>query len=157
MLKNEIILKATEIFGNKYDYSQIGNIKYKNEKFPIICKVHGIFYKDYNHLIKRKQGCPECSGRKRYNTVEFIKKCKSLGHTSEMSFENTTYINNKTKVKIFCHHKDGNGVEHGEFEITPGHLLSGEGCPKCRYVKSANSKRRTIGEVIEEARKSTWR
>ena len=40
---------------------------------------------------------------------------------------------------------------HGDFEITPGHLLSGEGCPKCRYIKSANNKRRCLEEVINIA------
>ena len=47
--------------------------------------------------------------------------------------------------------KDENGNEHGEFNITPLHLLSGEGCPKCRYIKSAASKRRSIGDVIDAA------
>ena len=34
------------------------------------------------------------------------------------------YVNNNTKVKLFCR-------EHGEFEQTAGSHLSGNGCPKC--------------------------
>lgn len=151
MLKEEIINKGIAIFNGKYDYNLLGDVKTKKEKFPIICPEHGIFYKDYDHHIRRQQGCPECSGKKRYTTEEFISKCQKLRHTSEMSFENTQYVNTVTKIKVYCHHKDNNGNEHGEFEITPLHLLSGEGCPKCRYIKSAASKRRSLTEVIDAA------
>ena len=150
-IKEEIISKGNEIFNCKYDYSKVGEIRTKKEKFIIICPKHGEFIKNYNNHIIRKQGCPECIGKKRYTTEEFINKCKKLEHTSEMSFENTIYVNNKTKVKIFCHHVDENGIEHGEFEITPGHLLNGEGCPKCLYIKSANGRRRNIEEIIKIA------
>ena len=151
MLKEEIIKKGTEIFNGKYDYSLLGDVKTKKEKFSVICPEHGVFYKNYEHHIRRQQGCPECSGRKRYTTEEFINKCQKLEHTDEMTFEYTQYVNTNTKVKVYCHHKDENGNEHGEFNITPLHLLSGEGCPKCRYIKSAASKRRSIGEVIDAA------
>ena len=57
------------------------------------------------------------------------------------------YANNKTKIKIYCYHKDENGNEHGEFEISPGHFLAGERCPKCRYIKSSSKKRRNLEEV----------
>jgi hypothetical protein len=151
MLKEEIINKGVDIFNNKYDYSLLGDIKTKKDKFAIICPEHGVFYKTYYNHIIRKQGCPECSGKKRYSTEEFIRKCQKLEHTQEMTFENTVYINTKTKIKVFCHHKDENGNEHGEFEITPLHFLSGEGCPKCRYIKSAKNKRRTLEDVISKA------
>ena len=151
MYREEVIEKGTEIFEGKYDYSLLGEIKTKRTKFPIICPEHGVFYKNhYSHIVK-KQGCPECNGRKRYTNEEFINKCKKLEHTSEMSFENTKYVNTHTKVKVYCHHKDDDGNEHGEFEITPLHFLSGQGCPKCRYIKSAAGRRRPIEEVIEKA------
>ena len=153
MLIEEIKNKGNEIFDNKYDYSLIDVVKTKKGKFPIVCPEHGVFYKTYEHHIRRQQGCPECAGKKRHTNDDFINKCKSLEHTSEYSYDNTTYINYKTKVKIYCHHKDNNGVEHGEFMITPGHFLSGQGCPKCRYLKSANSKRRSLEQVIEIANK----
>lgn len=151
MLFEEIKNKGNEIFDNKYDYSLIDVVKTKKDKFPIVCPEHGVFYKTYEHHIRRQQGCPECAGKKRYTNDDFINKCESLEHTSEYSYENVKYINNKTKVKIYCHHKDNNGVEHGEFMIAPGHLMSGEGCPKCRYLKSSNSKRRSLSEVVKLA------
>ena len=153
MEKSIFLQKAIEIYGHIYDYSLVPEKFRTKDKLPIICKNHGVFYKDVDHHIGRKQGCPECMGKKRRSEEEFIDKIKSLPDISELSFENTHYINNKSKIKIYCHHKDENGVEHGEFEISPGHFLSGQRCPKCRYIKSAKGRRREIDEIINEARK----
>ena len=152
-LRDEIIQKGIEIHGDKYDYSMIGDILYKNVKFPIICPIHGKFERNYEEFIRKGRGCPLCSQRVRYTTESFIEKCKSLNHTYEMVFDDLEYVNYNTKVKIYCTHKDNNGNEHGYFNISPGHLLNGEGCPKCRYIKSASGKRRSISEVIELSNK----
>ena len=142
-----------QIYGDKYDYSLVGETFLTKEKLCIICPEHGVFEKSYEKHINTKQGCPKCSGKFRYDTVTFVEECLKQDNIEDLTFENVEYVNNKTKVKIYCHHRDDNGIEHGEFEITPGHFLSGERCPKCRYIKSASSKRRNISEVISEARK----
>ena len=41
------------------------------------------------------------------------------------------YINNTTPLTLYCNEVDNLGFEHGEFKMTPLHLFSGEGCPKC--------------------------
>lgn len=144
MEKIILVEKSKEIFGNLYDFSLVPDSFKTKEKLSIICPTHGIFYKSYEKHIGNKQGCPECVGKKRYDTESFIKKVKTLEHTENYTFDKVNYINNKTKVIVTC-------KIHGDFEITPGHLLSGEGCPKCRYIKSANSKRRSIEEIINAA------
>lgn len=52
---------------------------------------------------------------------EFIKKVKETRPDYEVLSE---YVNNSTKVKV--RHECGY-----EYEVTPGHLLDGRGCPKC--------------------------
>lgn len=153
MDKLTLIEKSKETYGDKYDYSLVGETFLTKEKLCIICPEHGVFEKSYEKHINTKQGCPKCSGKFRYNTETFVEECLKQDNIEDLTFENIEYVNNKTKVKIYCHHRDDNGIEHGEFEITPGHFLSGERCPKCRYIKSASSKRRNISEVISEARK----
>jgi predicted nucleic acid-binding Zn-ribbon protein len=148
----ERIKQAREVHSDKYDYSLITEYKNDREKYPIICPEHGVFYKSFNKHIHSKQGCPKCSNRFRYTTNDFVKEVTNLEHCKSYSFEKTVYKNNKEKIIVTCHEKDKNGIEHGDFYITPSHLLSGEGCPICRYIKSANSKRRTISEVIEQAK-----
>jgi hypothetical protein len=151
MLKDEIIEQGNIIFNKKYDYSLLGNIKTKKEKFPIICPEHSVFYKNYEGHIRKQQGCPMCSGRKQYTTDEFVAKAKGLNHTKDYTFEETVYVNTKSKIKVYCHYKDEYGNEHGTFEITPSHLLSGEGCPICRYRKSSLGRRRAIEEILSQA------
>lgn len=144
--------RISEVYGDKYDLSLIKEYKGRKHKYPIICPEHGIFYKTLEGIL-RGQGCPKCSKRFRYNTESFIETIKGKENMKDCTFENVEYRNNKSKVKIYCHRKDENGVEHGIFEISPSHLLSGQGCPKCRYVKSALGRRRSIAEVIETAQK----
>lgn len=144
MEKSVLVKKSKEIFGDVYDFSLVPEIFKTKEKLSIICPQHGVFYKSYEKHIGGKQGCPECAGKKRYNTESFIEKVKTLEHVTDYTFEKINYVNNKTKVTVTC-------KIHGDFEITPGHLLSGEGCPKCRYIKSANNKRRCLEEVINIA------
>ena len=148
-----VIEESRKVHGDKYDYSLITEYKNDREKYPIICPEHGVFYKSFLKHIHAKQGCPKCIGRFRYNTETFIEKLKTLPHCKNYSFEKVNYVRNKDKVILTCHEVDENGNEHGDFEIAPGHLLSGEGCPICRYVKSSKGLRRTIEEVVEAARK----
>ena len=144
MDKTILIDRSKEIFGNFYDYSLVPNTFKTKEKIEIICPVHGVFMKSFEKHINNKQGCPECVGRKRYDTQSFIKKVKTLNHVNDYSFDKVEYINNKTKIIVTCKY-------HGDFEITPGHLLSGEGCPKCRYIKSSSALRRSVDEIIEKS------
>ena len=148
----EVIESSRKVHGNKYDYSLIEHYENDSVKYPIICPEHGIFYKSFNKHIHSKQGCPKCNKRFRYDSNTFIEDVKNLEHCKNYSFEKTEYKNNRTKVIVTCHEVDENGIEHGDFEITPSHLKSGEGCPKCRYKKSANSKRRTLKETISLAK-----
>lgn len=144
MDKKSLLEKSGIIFSNKYDFSLVPETFRTKEKLQIICPIHGVFLKSYEKHIGNKQGCPECNGRKHYNNEEFIAKVKSLPHTYEYDFSKTNYINNKTHIIVTCN-------KHGDFNITPGHLLSGEGCPKCRYIKSASKKRRKKEDVFNEA------
>lgn len=60
MTKKEFVEKATEIYGNKYDYRSVPdtNIEPFNN-IPIYCSKHGLFYQSvYDHLLGK--GCFDC-------------------------------------------------------------------------------------------------
>ena len=80
---------------------------------------------------------------KRLTTNEFIEKSKKI-HGDEYDYTNSFYVNAKTKVKITCR-------EHGDFEMLPHNHIKGEGCPICRYIKSANKMRGNNDNFINEA------
>lgn len=61
---------------------------------------------------------------KKLSTEEFIQKAKEI-HGDKYDYSLVEYINNRTKVKIWC-----NKCKQF-FEQTPAHHLNGSGCPNC--------------------------
>lgn len=60
MTKEEFIIKANLIHGNRYNYSLV---VYKNNKtkVKIICPIHGVFEQYPCNHINKKTGCSKCS------------------------------------------------------------------------------------------------
>lgn len=140
--KEDFVEKARAVFGEEYDYSQFEYIN-SNTKGTIICPKHGPFQKSPSgHL--RGQGCPRCSKHNKQRTQEeAIEDCRAV-HGDTYSLSKVVYRGSAAKITVGCR-------EHGDFEITWGHFLSGQGCPKCRYVKSAATKTKRTESFIQEA------
>jgi hypothetical protein len=144
------LIKAKEIHGDKYDYSQViynGN----NVPVKIICPIHGLFEKKPNTHISGKQGCPKCALKssidKRSGTLgDFIKKSKLI-HGDKYDYSLVDYVNNYTKVKIIC-------SIHGEFEQSPNkHLDAKHGCHICAKELIKEKLNRNNYNFIIEAKK----
>lgn len=122
--KEQFIIKAIEIHGNRYEYSQVS---YKNnrEKVEIICHTHGPFLQTpANHLSGR--GCPQCSGKYSPTTEEWVAKARNV-HGDLYDYSKVLYKNVHEKVQIVCN-------QHGTFWQTPGnHINNFQGCPKCGH------------------------
>ena len=125
--KEQYILKAKKVHGDKYDYSKA---IYKNfhTKIAIRCPEHGLFKQTpANHL---NYGCNLCgnvlTSSKQIDSVEeFILKAK-MAHGDKYDYSEVEYKNTKTKIEIRC-------PEHGLFKQTPGSHLSGKGCKRCAH------------------------
>ncbi len=131
---SEWINRAISIHGTEYDYSKVNYID-GITKVCIICPKHGEFWQIPNNHLKGC-GCPKCSCEKIHRTQRnsketFIQKSNKI-HNNKYDYSLVDYINNNTKVKIFCH-------KHGIFEQNPSNHISGQGCPKCS--KELNSKK----------------
>ena len=119
------ILKASEIHGDKYDYS-LTDIKNIHSKIKIICKIHGEYEQlATNHIQGR--GCQKCGKSLISNKEDFIKKAHYI-HNNYYNYDMVEYVNAITKVKINC-------PLHGQFLQSPNHHLSYKGCPSCRKSK----------------------
>ena len=144
------IIKAIEVHGDRYDYSQT---VYKNskEKIKIICQEHGVF--EQNHLSHLAgSGCPKCALEKKQQQgkdrvakakSEFVSKA-NLVHNNNYDYSLVNYTGNKDKVTIICR-------EHGPFNMQPNNHLSGQQCPACsgntRYTtETFITKAKTIHE-----------
>lgn len=137
----EVIKLFKEKHGNRYDYSKFVYPGKKNDKGIVICEEHGEFLISKQHHLQGS-GCPECAnvprgGFKRKTQEQFLNELKfKYKKFNDYDFSKFIYKNNNTKGIVIC-------STHGEFEITPKHLLDRQyGCSEC-----SGKKRLTIDKI----------
>lgn len=81
---------------------------------------------------------------KRKNCEQFINDANKI-HNYEYNYSKVNYVNNKTEVCIIC-------SKHGEFFQRPDRHLLGQGCPICRYIKSAKTNSKKVENFIEDSK-----
>ena len=74
--------------------------------------------------------------------IEYVTKL----HNGKYDYKDTHFTRFKNKIKIICHEKDGNEVEHGVFEQTAYQHIIGHGCPKCAHKLSASKQKFTFND-----------
>ncbi len=143
MTTEYFIEKARLVHGDKYDYSLVEYVSVIT-KVKIICNKHKTMFEQTPNSHLSGSGCPKCgielnAKSKELTTEEFIRRAKLI-HGENYDYSLVEYINAKTKVKIIC--KNHNSV----FYQVPNSHLSGNGCPKCGFV------RMTTEEFIKKAK-----
>lgn len=155
----EYIKKATQVHNGYFNYDKTEYIN-ANSKIIVTCPVHGDFeVKANNHL--NGQNCIKCEREglhhnvtkliKNNNRTKKLTKGEVIDRIHNLFGDKYTipdfeYINNSKPITLYCNEVDDFGFEHGEFKITPLHLFSGEGCPKC-----GKNYRMTTDEFINRA------
>lgn len=79
----------------------------------------------------------------------FIEKALELFGNENLDYSKVDYVNNRTKVCIIDHDADENGVEYGEFYVTPSNFMKGRRHPGKRGKRISENKRMSADEVIE--------
>jgi len=125
----EFILKAQEVHGDRYDYSET---EYLGSVTPlkIRCKEHGEFFQlPYVHL--RGSGCQKCISAARITEGGWalLEKLHER-HGDRYDLSKIVYTGVREPVTLGC-------AEHGDFSLTPMSLLAGNGCPKCGITSRA--------------------
>lgn len=118
---------AKKVHGDKYDYSRCRRDEH-TIKFVINCPRHGEFMCDFDHHVKRGQGCRKCADAERgllrkYDTDSFITKAREI-HGDKYDYSKVKYEKSITPVQMIC-------PKHGEFLQKPVDHLTGRGCYKC--------------------------
>lgn len=114
--------RSKKIHNNKYSYNNSNYINTKN-KIDINCPIHGIFHQlPEKHLAGK--GCPKCNPSNKLSSDDFINRAIKI-HGDLYSYDNVSYTNTTTKVKIFCK------KHSGHFEQMPREHLAGKGCQIC--------------------------
>jgi len=134
---------ASEVHGNRYDYSKVEFINSKTA-VTVICKIHGAWQCSPSlHISKtHKRGCPICGGSHKKTTEQFIQEANNK-HEGAYDYSEATYVNSHTNVKIIC-------PQHGSFNQSPTSHLSGSGCPKCSKLKRLESERENSLDSIKK-------
>ena len=147
--KENFIKKATEKFGNKFDYS---NVEYVSCTTPvkIVCPLHGEFIRTPSEHLFLKYGCPLCGKEHQIKPLlgkEAVIEKSREKYGDKYDFSKFEYKGINEKSCIIC-------PKHGEFWATPQiHLRSKTGCPKCGKESSAKNNTLSTEKFIERARK----
>ena len=130
-------------FGDKFDLSKV---KYSttSDLITIGCPNHGEVKVAAGQFKRSKYGCPYCGGTKNLTQEMFLNLVPEF-HKIEYNLSSINYKTRQDYINVIC-------KEHGEFIIKADNFLSGQGCPQCRYIKSANSKRGNILDILESFR-----
>ena len=128
MTTEEFVIKAKEIHGKKYDYSQSKYGNNSNDKINIKCYIHGLFNQTPTNQL-RGSGCLKCginkiSEKQRMTKEDFIKKAQQI-HGEKYDYSQCDYIGNNINVKIHC-------IQHNiTFYQMPSNHYRSSGCKKC--------------------------
>ena len=119
------LMRAKEIHGDKYDYSQISEVSGSKSMVDIICTKHGLFKQRVSNHINLKDGCPKCVGKGRWNT-SLLKDEFTKIHFNKYDYSKVVFDGSANKVEIICE-------KHGSFFQNIYKHLLGQGCPECKY------------------------
>jgi len=145
--QEKFLSQLKEIYGELYDISMVKYIA-DRDKVKLGCQIHGIFEQTPNHLLSGKNGCQQCSEKRRklskvLSNSEFINRANKL-HNNRYDYSSSVYIRGDQKVKIIC-------KIHGIFEQIPSTHLSGRGCPKCYELTRGQSQKFTKEIFIKKS------
>lgn len=146
--KEIFVRRATEIHGDKYDYSLVDYVN-TAIKVSIMCPRHGVFLQPPIVHINQKCGCPKCgfektSFKQSSDKDQFTKKALEI-HGDKYDYSKFVYLNSRTKGIIVC-------KKHGDFFQQPYSHLTGSGCSKCHFEKMSLDRKSNSEEFQKKAR-----
>lgn len=156
MTEDDFIREATYVHNGYFSYEKCG-FKNVSSMVNVICPIHGIFeVKANNHL--NGANCKKCSqegithkitlrekknkSTKKLSLEDFKERLFEKWGNRYVCTENSVYRKTNLPIEILC-------KEHGPFQITPNHILSGRGCPIC-----GKNKTNTKEQIIERIKKA---
>ena len=134
--KNEVILK----FGTYFDLSKV-IYSTTNDIIIIGCPDHGEVKVAAGQFKRSKYGCPYCGGTKNLTQEMFLNLIPE-SHKKEYDLSTIIYKTRQDYITVGC-------KVHGNFSIKADNFIIGQGCPQCRYIKSAKAIRGNIEDILE--------
>lgn len=117
--------------------------QYINNRTPILhkCKIDGFQWAARPYSILQGKGCPMCAGNAKRTHEKYVEELSFVNPNIEPTEK---YINTDTPILHQC-----KTCRHS-WSIKPNHTLSGHGCPMCGFKSSADGKRKSQDQYIQE-------
>jgi Zn finger protein HypA/HybF involved in hydrogenase expression len=144
----EVIRRVKNTHGDSYDLSKFVYTTQRTKSI-FICKLHGEFLSQPKE-VWGGTGCPGC-GIEKFKPLskwEDVKQRILMKHGDDYEFVVESYNGVAKKMKVVCK------IHQHQWSTRPMDLIKGEGCPKCRYVKSGRKLVLKVPEFIERSRKT---
>ena len=135
LTKEEFIMNARTVHGNKYDYSKAEYVN-NSTKVCIICPIHGEFWMTPNSHVSAKHNCPKCAHQSYKYSIEEISMMIKQKYPN-IEIISTNYNGMKKNGEFYCNCCYKNGEKHGIFEKKYADVLR-HGCPKCGKYNKLN-------------------
>lgn len=138
----EVASRYTDLYSFRTEFEAAYNAALKHN-----------WLKDYTWLSYKIDMSTPKKKRQTYTQDDIIERLQSL-FGERYSYEKVVFKNMKTPITLFCHEKDANGIEHGEFSMRPDNIFSShQECPKCYDDRRSQAQRKPVEQFIEEATK----
>lgn len=149
LTQKEVIRRIRKTHGNTYDLSKFVYTTQRSKSI-FICDIHGEFTSQPKE-VWGGTGCPECGKDKFIKPISkwenvLVKLIKL--HGEEYEYFHETYKGVSKNIKVKC--KTHNHI----WNVRVMELLKGQGCPKCRYIKSGENLVLKVPEFIERSKKT---
>ena len=116
---------------------------YITNRIPILhkCKLDGYQWSTYPYSMLSGKGCPMCAGNAKRTHKQYVDELTAMNLEIEPIEE---YVNTDTPILHQCK------ICKHIWSIKPNHILNGHGCPMCGFKNSADSKRKSQEEYVQE-------
>jgi hypothetical protein len=149
LTQDEVVRRIKETHGDTYDLSKFVYTTQRSKSI-FICKIHGEFLSQPKE-VWGGTGCPECGKEKFVKPMskwEDVVKKLTETHGDEYKYFPETYKGVSKKIKVKCK------IHNHIWNVRVMDLIKGEGCPKCRYVKSSEKLVLKVPEFIKRSRET---
>lgn len=146
LTQDQWIAQAKQIWGERYDYSQV-EYAGAHKHVTVICPMHGPWsVMPTNHVNSVKPcGCPRCgkqqSGQTRRYTWERFLQAAFEVHGNHYRYCKADVTGAQSKVEIRC-------PQHGPFLQTVEVHLRGCGCPQCGKQRYASRRKHWSAAMV---------
>jgi formylmethanofuran dehydrogenase subunit E len=130
-----VLVKAKEVHGDKYDYSEVTEQDIKNHKSGIPVRCTDCDYKwrpNINNHINGRKGCPSCAKVLPWNLDRFLRKTKEI-HEDKYDYSEITEDHIKT-----AHSRVPTKCKTCDLKWSPAindHINRKTGCPHCCFTR----------------------